>query len=128
MDYYWNILNKENRIALLVKFINADAQDVKDMTWQEPRIIGSFKTNQPPVAIINQDGQEEWLFTSETRIGESHPGETRIYSSLDKGLTWIKKSSITSSANAARRWPESQIVQTLKRHLHCWKYKTNPHL
>ncbi len=24
MDYYWNILNKENRIALLVKFINAD--------------------------------------------------------------------------------------------------------
>jgi hypothetical protein len=95
-----------------IKFHNAGAADVKDMTWDEPRIIGSFKTNQPPTAIINQNGQEEWLFTSESQIGESHPEETRIYSSLDKGVTWTLKSRITSSAAAARKWPESQIVQT----------------
>lgn len=95
-----------------VKFTNAGAPNIIDMTWEEPKIFSTFKTNQPPTTIINADGEEEWLFTSESMVGESHTNSTWIYSSKDKGTTWTIRAKIESSASSARKWPESQIVQT----------------
>ena len=94
-----------------VRFHNAECENIKDLTWDEPIAFGPMKTNQPPTIITLENGTTEWMVASESQVGDSHVGTTKLWVTKDKGKTWTLKSQIQSSAATARRWPESQVVQ-----------------
>ena len=94
-----------------IRFDNAGCENIKDLAWDPPKVLGNMKTNQPPTVITHADGSKEWIVASESQVGESHVDTTRLYGSKDKGATWTLKAKVKSGAATARRWPESQVVQ-----------------
>ncbi len=94
-----------------IRFDNAECENIKDLTWDDPKVFGDMKTNQPPTIITLEDGRKEWMIASEGRVGESHTDTTFIYTSNNKGTSWTVKGKVKSSAATARKWPESQVMQ-----------------
>lgn len=101
----------------IIEFHNAYADNVDDVTWDEPEIFTSSKIHKPPTYFIDEDGEEALIIASEAEVGDSHIDTTRFYVSKDDGETWVLRSSIESSVPNSRRWPESQITQAEDGHL-----------
>lgn len=96
----------------ILRFHDAGASDIDDVTWDEPEIYTSSKIHKPPTVFIDEDGSEGLILASEAEAGDTHIGTTRFYVSKDYGDTWVLRSSLASSSANNRLYPESQVAQT----------------
>lgn len=95
----------------IVKFDNADAPSIDDVTWSEPAIYTSSKIHKPPTVFTDADGSEALILASEFEAGDTHTEVTRFYVSKNNGTTWSLRANLNSSVPNNRMYPESQVVE-----------------
>lgn len=94
-----------------VKFTDADAEDINDVSISEPYILTNAKIHKPPVLIKDSDGSTVWAIAYDSVSGSTDVSYTYMAVSRDKGATWEERGKIAGSVPAARKYPESQIAQ-----------------
>jgi hypothetical protein len=95
----------------ILRFHDADADDIDTVTWDEPEMYTSSKIHKPPTPFVDSDGTEGLILGSEAEVGDAHIGVTRFYVSKDHGESWSLRSSLPSSSANNRLFPESHIAQ-----------------
>jgi hypothetical protein len=96
----------------IMRFDNAGAENIDDVTWQNPEVLTTSKIHKPPTYFTDSDGEEAMILASEAEAGDTHITTTRFYVSKNYGDTWELRSNLVSSVPNNRWFPESQIVQT----------------
>lgn len=82
---------------------NSNEEDIKDVTWTEPRKSNSGGAYTKPTTLSNNTV----LLTTQG----SNPLVNPVYISYNKGTSWEILSYTNSSAGEAKRFNESQIVE-----------------
>lgn len=113
-------VNEDGKLCLIwiqyytwmLVFDNAGAENIDDVTWQEPVVLTSSKIHKAPTYFTDSDGDQSMIYASEAEVGDTHIATTRFYVSKDSGETWTLRTSLASSVPNNRWFPESQVVQT----------------
>jgi hypothetical protein len=98
---------------------NADAENIMDVKWTEPRINNSGGSYTAPVTLKNG----HVLMTTQGSNQSIGP----VYLSVNKGSTWQLLSNIQSTAGSDKRFNESQIVELSDGTLMYLARLENPH-
>ena len=112
----WCFYVQAGTCAIVITNPEAAPQEIQ---WTAPRyIINTFGAQKIPTVITDDYGREEWLICAEngTTEGGAYLQKTSVYSSVDQGKTWNRKSEAISSASS-KRFHESQIVELKDRNL-----------
>lgn len=95
----------------IIRFHDPDAEDVADVTFDEPEIFTASKLHKSPTVAKDSDGKDMFVIASEQEAGDTHIATTRVSVSKDGGKSWQVRANISSAAASSRRWPESQVAQ-----------------